>query len=53
MVEKFYRTDFQKKTPEAPMGSRMFDLTETLETEKLSDTKIIADLLKRKHGVNI
>lgn len=47
-VEKFYRTDFQKKTPGAPMGSRMFDLTEILNTEKLPDIKIIAEFLKKE-----
>jgi hypothetical protein len=47
-VEKFYDTFFEKKTPYAPMGSRMFDLTEILGVEKLPDTSQIAQLLKNK-----
>ena len=34
-VDEFYETDFKKITPRAPMGSRVFDLTQILETEKL------------------
>ncbi|WP_253197478.1 hypothetical protein [Clostridium algidicarnis] len=47
-VEKFYETDFKKITPRAPMGSRIFDLTQILETEYLPETKDIAELLKTK-----
>ena len=47
-VDKFYYTDFKKITPRAPMGSRVFDLTQILETEKLSETKEIAELLNVK-----
>ena len=47
-VEKFYETDFKKITPRAPMGSRIFDLTQILETEHLPETKDIAELLKTK-----
>ncbi|MBS3975897.1 MAG: hypothetical protein KGZ75_04100 [Syntrophomonadaceae bacterium] len=47
-VEKFYETDFKKITPRAPMGSRVFDLTQILETEQLPETKIIADMLRTK-----
>lgn len=47
-VEKFYETDFRKITPRAPMGSRIFNLTEMLETEELPDTAKIAELLKEK-----
>jgi hypothetical protein len=47
-VEKFYETDFQKVTPRAPMGSRMFDLLEVLDVDKLPDTETIAALLKQK-----
>jgi len=32
-VEKFYETDFKKITPRSPMGSRVFDLSQILETE--------------------
>jgi hypothetical protein len=47
-VDKFYETDFKKKTPRAPMGSRIFDLTQILETEKLPGTQEIAKLLNDK-----
>lgn len=47
-VEKFYETDFPKITPRAPMGSRMFDLTEVLKTDQLPDTKTIADMLRNE-----
>ncbi len=47
-VDKFYYTDFKKITPRAPMGSRVFDLTQILETEKLSETQGIAELLNVK-----
>lgn len=47
-VEKFYETDFKKITPRAPMGSRVFDLTQILETENLPETQEIAELLKVK-----
>jgi hypothetical protein len=47
-VEKFYETDFRKITPRAPMGSRVFDLSQILETEKLPETAEIAELLKFK-----
>lgn len=45
-VDKFYETDFKKITPRAPMGSRVFDLTQILETEKLPGTQEIAELLR-------
>lgn len=48
-VDKFYETDFTKATPRAPMGTRMFDLTEILHTDKLPDTKTIADLLRNEN----
>lgn len=47
-VDKFYETDFPKVTPRAPMGSRMFDLTEVLGVTDLPDTQKIAALLKDK-----
>lgn len=47
-VEKFYETDFKKITPRAPMGSRVFDLTQILEIEKLPKASAIAELLKTK-----
>ena len=47
-VEKFHETDFKKITPRAPMGSRVFDLTQILETEQLPSTQAIAELLKTK-----
>lgn len=47
-VDKFYDTDFKKVTPRAPWGSRIFDLTEVLHTDKLPDTQGIAELLKEE-----
>ena len=49
-VDKFYETDFKKNTARAPMGSRIFDLTEWLDSndKKMLDTKEIADLLRDK-----
>lgn len=47
-VEQFYASDFRKITPRAPMGSRIFDLTQLLETEDLPDTAQLAELLSQK-----
>lgn len=47
IVDKFYETDFRKETPYAPMGSRVFDLTEVLSVEKLPDIEEIAEQLKK------
>lgn len=47
-VDKFYETDFPKVTSRAPMGSRMFDLTEVLGVSDLPETEQIAVLLKDK-----
>lgn len=47
-VEKFYETDFRKISPRAPMGTRIFDLTQILGTEQLPDAKKIAGLLAEK-----
>jgi len=47
-VDKFYETGFKKITPRAPMGSRVFDLTQILETEKLPGTQEITELLNDK-----
>ena len=47
-VDKFYVTDFKKITSRAPMGSRVFDLTQVLEIEKLPETIEIAELLYTK-----
>lgn len=47
-VDKFYETDFKKITKRAPLGTRIFDLTEVLEIEDLPDVSKIAELLKDK-----
>ncbi|MDU5807422.1 MAG: hypothetical protein E6Z55_08125 [Peptoniphilus harei] len=47
-VDKFYDTDFKKITKRAPLGTRVFDLTEVLGRENLPDVSEIADLLKDK-----
>ncbi|MDD6488921.1 MAG: hypothetical protein PUG48_03775 [Clostridia bacterium] len=48
-VEKFYETDFKKITPRAPMGTRIFDLSQILETDKIPDTEKLAEILKEKN----
>lgn len=45
-VDKFYETDFRKTTPRAPMGSRVFDLTQAMGVSELPDTSVIAEKLK-------
>lgn len=47
-VDKFYETDLKKITPRAPMGTRVFDLKQILETELLPEIQEIAELLKVK-----
>ena len=47
-VEKFYETDFRKVSPRAPMGTRIFDLTEVLNTDNIPSTKDVAELLKNE-----
>lgn len=47
-VEEFYETDFKKITPRAPMGSRVFNLSEILGTEEMPGVKEIAENLKEK-----
>ena len=47
-VDKFYKTDYKKITKNAPMGSRIFDLTKVLEIDELPSVNQIAELLKDK-----
>lgn len=47
-VEKFYETDFKKVSSRAPMGTRIFDLTQVLGTEKIPEAKELAYQLKNK-----
>ena len=47
-VDKFYETDFKKVTPRPPMGTRIFDLTQVLETENIPETEEIAHRLRAK-----
>lgn len=47
-VEKFYETDFKKVTKYAPMGSRVFDLTEILGIDKLPSVDKMAEQLRTK-----
>lgn len=47
-VEKFYETDFKKITPRAPMGTRIFDLTQILGTDEIPDMEKLAALLRDK-----
>lgn len=41
-VDKFYEMDFKKVTPRAPMGTRIFDLTQVLGTEDIPETEELA-----------
>ena len=45
-VEKFYETDFMKITPKAPMGTRIFDLTQVLDTNDVPSIEELAQKLK-------
>ena len=47
-VEKFYETDFKKITPRAPMGTRIFDLTQVLGTEDIPDIEELARRLRNE-----
>ena len=50
-VEKFYKTDYKKVTPKAPMGTRLFDLTQVLGTNDIPDVKELAQrLMKEEWG---
>lgn len=48
-VDKFYETDFKKVTPRAPMGTRIFDLTEVLGTEDIPETEELAQRLNNEN----
>ena len=48
-VDKFYKTDFKKVTPRAPMGTRIFDLTQVLETEEIPETEELARRLNNEN----
>lgn len=47
-VEKFYETDFKKITPKAPMGTRIFDLTQILDSNDVSNIEELAQKLKEQ-----
>ena len=47
-VDKFYETDFKKISPRASWGSRVFDLTQILKTNKIPDTEELAARLKNE-----
>lgn len=47
-VDNFYETDFKKITPRAPMGSRIFNLTEILGREDWKSSEEIAKRLSEK-----
>lgn len=47
-VDKFYKTNFIKSTLRAPMGTRMFDLTEYMQIDKKTPTEEIAKELEEK-----
>lgn len=45
-VEKFYQTDYKKNTSGAPMGTRIFDLSQILNITQAIPTETIAKLLE-------
>ncbi len=47
-VEQFYETDFKKISLRAPMGPRLFDLTQVLEKEEIPPVEVLAEELKKK-----
>lgn len=47
-VDKFYETDFKKVTLRAPFGTRIFDLTQYLNTDNIPETEKIAEILREK-----
>ena len=47
-VEQFYDTDFKKITPYAPMGTRIFNLADILDTDQMPETSEIAKILLEK-----
>ena len=47
-VDTFYKTDFKKITPRAPMGTRIFDLTQLLGTDTIPNTEDLAQILINK-----
>lgn len=47
-VENFYETDFKKITPGGCMGTRIFDLSQLLETDNIPKVEEIAEILKSK-----
>ena len=47
-VEQFYETDFKKITPRAPMGTRIFDLTQILDDENIPEVQELSEILKTK-----
>lgn len=47
-VEKFYETDFKKITSKAPMGTRIFDLAQILETDSIPNMEELAQKLKNQ-----
>lgn len=47
-MEKFYETDFKKITPKAPMGTRVFDLTQILGAEEIPEVDELSEILKDK-----
>lgn len=47
-VEKFYETDFKKITPRAPMGTRIFDLTQILGSDNIPSTERLAEVLRNE-----
>ena len=50
-VDKFHLTDFKKTSPRAPMGTRIFDLTQVLNISNLNDysiEKIASELSKKE-----
>jgi hypothetical protein len=47
-VEEFFSTDFKKITPRGLWGVKIFDLTQIFEVDKMPETKVLAEGLKKK-----
>ena len=47
-VDKFFETDFKKISPRAPMGTRIFDLTQVLGTDVIPDTEELSKRLAQE-----
>lgn len=47
-VEKFLEMDYKKETPRAPMGTRIFDLSQIINVNKMPEVEEIVKILNTK-----